>query len=294
MGQRAVGSVKLSFGLLCIPTKMYLTASSESVSFRMMSPKGNTVNQVLLDSVTRDPVERSETNKGYEYEKNKIVTFTVEEVKALASEKCETANIEEFVPLAQINPIHVEKTFYLAPEKGVDKSYLLLYTALKKKAVAAVAKLYSHGREHLVCVVAGDTGLLLHQMYYFNEIRAFDNQVQNVPLSDDEINLACKIIEHGVVQSYGNAEDKPELYRDNYIDRVNQAVQAKLSGKVITIGQVPAQAQGGSLADILQASLSDAVTKAVQKPAKAATVTKSAPANAMAKQKPKPQKRKAS
>ena len=152
---RATGSVVISFGMMNVGVKMYLSANGEQVGFNMINPKtGNRINQKLVDSVTKDEVQRGDTVKGYEYAKDKNVHFTDEEVENMQAEKRDTLDIKEFIPASDIDPLHVEKTHYTAPDKGFDKAYTLLYTALKESNRAAVGTLVSRGKEHLVVIRA--------------------------------------------------------------------------------------------------------------------------------------------
>lgn len=278
MGQRALASVTLCWGLISIPVKLYLTASAEAVKFKQITPDGNTTKQKIFDSVTDKEVDRKTLQKGYEHAKGQYVFFSQEEVASMHSSKSDSAELVEFVPSETVDVLRIEKTLHVAPDKGADKAYLLLSAALEKLGQVAVAKWYSRGKEHLITIAPRDGGLLIHQMYYENEMRDFSNNCAKLPVSDQELALACQMIEQGTSDAFGNPdkdEDKTELYRDNFIDRVNAAVQTKLAGGTIEVKQLEAQPVGGDLMAALQASLKPVeVVKTAKKAAKKAAAKK--------------------
>jgi len=176
MGQRANGSGVISFGLVSIPFKLYTSASAESVRFNMLCPKTkNPVKQRLIDGVTKEDVIRSETIKGYEVTKGQYVTFTEEEIKALQGQKTNCVDIQEFVPEETVDFYRgTEKVYFLGPDKGGDKAYQVLLKALKETERVAVAKWFPRNKEHLVMIRVHGDDLVMHQMYYKNELRGFE------------------------------------------------------------------------------------------------------------------------
>ncbi len=263
-GQRSTGSVTLTLGLLNIPVKIYLAASAEAVSFKRLTKTGHLTSQKIFDVVTNEEVQQKDLDKGYEFAKGKILQFTPEEVNALTSKNCDTATIEAFVPYSSIDVVSIEKSLHIGPDKGADKGYLLLSAAMKAKGVAAVAKWYSRSKENLVVIAPRGDGLIMHQMFYPSEVRNFDNPCAKLPVTDQELALAGVMIDQ-VVAEYGKeeiVEDKPALYRDNFIDRVNAAVLTKQGGGTIKTDEAPKTVPGGDLMAILQRSVDALKTKA--------------------------------
>lgn len=247
MGMRASGSGTISFGMVSIPVKMYTAQSSKSVSFKQLTPAGNPTKQQLLDSVTLEPVERADLRKGYEVAKGQYATFTQAEVKSLEVESDKILDIKEFVDLSSVDLLAVEKTYYLAPDKGGDKGFSLLARVLKTQNRAAVAQWCSRGKEHLVLVRAYRGGMVLHVMYYADEVRDYDDVdfAREVVVSDVEVDLAEKLV--GMLDS--GAFDSSR-YGDSYRARVEAAVEAKMAGEnVIT----PAGATKPPVTDLLKA-----------------------------------------
>lgn len=247
MGMRASGSGTISFGMVSIPVKMYTAQSSKSVSFNQLTPAGNRTKQKLVDAVTNEEVERKDLLKGYEFAKGQYVSFTSEEIKALSVESDKILDIKEFVDMTTVDLLAVEKTYFLAPDKGGDKGFSLLARVLKTEGKAAVAQWCARGKEHLVLLRAYRGGLVLHQMYYADEVRNYDDVefAREVVVSDVEVDLAGKLV--GMLDS--GAFD-PSKYTDMYRARVEAAVEAKMAGEEVV---APADAAKPPVTDLLKA-----------------------------------------
>ena len=192
--------------------------------------------------------------KGYEYARGQYVTFSDDELKALEAERSNSIEIAEFVPLSSVDFVSVEKTYYLGPDKGGDKAYRLLSESMTKKDMVAVGRWASRGKEQLVLIRPyGKDGIVLHQLYYATEVRAFDeiDTGATFKFSDKEHDLAEKLIEQLSSDSF-----EPEKYSDSYSERVEAAVQQKVEGKEITVAPEAPKAQIIDLFEALKKSLS--------------------------------------
>jgi len=257
MAARATSSGTISFGLVSIPVKFYTAASSEQASFNMLHKKcgGRVKQQYICPTDNNEVVERTEMVKGYEYARGQYVTFTDEEIKALEAERSNSIEIAEFVPIESVDFVQVEKTYYLGPDKGGDKAYRLLSESMTKKEMVAVGRWASRGKEQLVLIRPyGKDGIILHQLYYATEVRAFDEIDTGAvfKFSDKEHELAEKLIEQLSTESF-----EPEKYSDSYSQRVDTAVQQKVEGKEITIAPEAPKAQIIDLFEALKKSLSN-------------------------------------
>ena len=146
MAARAISSATISFGLVSIPVKLYTTTeSSGQISFNMLHQCGTRVKQQYWCPTDEKVVPREEIVKGYEFAKGKYVTFTNEEIKALEEEASQMIEIREFLPLAQVDPLHFERAYYLGPDKGGDKPYTLLSRAMEKTGRCAIATWAARG-----------------------------------------------------------------------------------------------------------------------------------------------------
>lgn len=256
MAARATSSGTISFGLVSIPVKFYTAASSEQASFNMLHKKcgGRVKQQYICPTDNNEVVERTEMVKGYEYARGQYVTFTDEEIKALEAERSNSIEIAEFVPLSSVDFVSVEKTYYLGPDKGGDKAYRLLSESMTKKEMVAVGRWASRGKEQLVLIRPyGKDGIILHQLYYATEVRAFDeiDTGATFKFSDKEHDLAEKLIEQLSSESF-----EPDKYSDSYSERVDSAVQQKVEGKEITLAPEAPKAQIIDLFEALKKSLS--------------------------------------
>ncbi len=280
MPARAVLSGTISFGLVSIPVKFFTAASSEQVSFNMLHKKcgGRLKMQFVCPTDNNEVVERSDTVKGYEYSKGQYVQFTEEELKALEAERGGTIEITEFVPVTSVDFVQVEKSYYLGPDKGGDKAYRLLGEAMTAKGRVAVGRWSARGKEQVVLVRPyGKDGLVIHQLYYSNEVRAFSeiDTGATFTFSDKEHELAEKLIEELGTDSFDAAK-----YTDSFSERVKGAVDQKVAGQEITIAPEAPKAQIIDLFEALKKSLADVKEKGgpLAGPKKAEAPVEEAPA----------------
>ena len=256
MAARATQSGTISFGLVSIPVKFFTAASSEQVRFNMLHEKcGTRVKQRLYCPTDDELVERTDTIKGFEYTKGQYVTFDEEELKKLETERSNSIDIVEFVPIETIDFIHVEKSYYLGPDKGGDKAYKLLNQSMDRSGKVAVGRWAARGKEQLILIRPYKGGLLLHQLYHHNEVRAFEDidAGATFQFSEVEEDLADKLIDQLTSEKFD-----PERYSDEYADRVRGVVEQKVAGKEITVAPEQPKAQIIDLFEALKKSLADA------------------------------------
>jgi len=226
MSARSILSATITFGLVSVPVKVYTAASPESVSFNMLTPGGNRVKQHYTDAITNTPIEQRDCHKGYEIAKDQYVSFTADEIKALEAEKDKCINILEFVDASSIDLIQVEKSYYLGPDKGGDRGYLLLSETMKGMGKVAVAQWAARGKEQLVVVRPYKGGLIVHQMFYAAEVRDFDEVAcKPIAISDAEREMASLLINALTTGAF-----EPSKYEDGYVKRVQAAVDRKVAG----------------------------------------------------------------
>ncbi|HYQ88036.1 MAG TPA: Ku protein [Candidatus Binatia bacterium] len=249
MPAHSIGSGTLSFGLVSIPVKMFTAASSASLSFNLLHEKcGGRIKQQQVCPACNEVLERTSLVKGYEFAKEQYVRFTEEELKRLETEASRMIDIAEFVPLVKVDPIYFEKTYYLGPDKGGDKAYRLLRDAMVKTDRVALAKYVMRGKENLVLIRATDEGLMLHTMYFADEIRDFGeiDKGQDATVKPSELQLAERLIDE-----LSSKEFKPEQYHDEYRDRLLEVVESKVEGKEIT--SIAPQEQRTQVIDLMEA-----------------------------------------
>jgi DNA end-binding protein Ku len=254
MPAHSIGSGSISFGLVSIPVKMFTAASSANVSFNQLHDRcGSRIRQQQVCPVCQETVERAHLVKGYELVKDQYVQVTDDELKALEGQASKTIDIEEFVPLASVDPIYFERTYYLGPDKGGEKPYRLLADAMAKAGKVALAKLVMRGKESLVLIRAAEGGLMLHAMYFADEVRSFSeiDRGQSATMRDGELELALQLI-NGLSKDGFDAGK----YHDEYRERVLDLVNRKAQGQQLTAApSAPPRAHVIDLMDALKQSL---------------------------------------
>jgi DNA end-binding protein Ku len=279
----AIGSGTISFGLVSIPVKMYTAASSMGVSFNQLHAKcGSRIRQQTFCPVCNETVERSALVRGYEFAKDKYVRVGDDELKALEGEASKNIDIAEFVPLEKVDPVYFERAYYLGPDKGGEKAYRLLTDAMAKSGRVAVATFVMRGKESLVLIRPSSDGLILHTMFFSDEVRSFGeiDKGQGAKIRAGEMDLAQQLID-----GLSNDDFTPESYQDSYRMRVLQLIDSKVEGKEITVAAPgAARAEVIDLMDALKESLAKRVPADKKPGAKA-------PRRAEAAQAPRPAKR---
>jgi DNA end-binding protein Ku len=254
MPPHATGSGTISFGLVSIPVKMYTATSPAGVSFNMLHAKcGSRVRQQMFCPTCNVVVDRNDLVRGYEFSKDQYVRVSDQELKGLEGEASKIIDIAEFVPLEKVDPIYFERTYYLGPDKGGEKAYRLLADAMAKSGRVALAKFVMRGKESLVLIRSAKDGLMLHTMYFADEVRDFGevDKGQSAKIKGGEMELAQQLID-----GLTNDEFKPEQYQDEYRQRVLDLMGKKAEGQEVTVSApAPPRAQVVDLMEALKESL---------------------------------------
>jgi DNA end-binding protein Ku len=271
----------LTFGLVSFPVRLFSAARSETVSFNLLHKEDHSrIKQVTFCQTEDKPVPRADLVKGYEYEKGRYVVIDEEEIKAVAPRTAKVMEILEFVKADQVDPIYLESSYYIAPDEGGEKPYALLFQALKQSQLFGVAKIAMHNREHIIILRPGAKGILLHTMYYTDEIRQVDEFRTDTSLvKDKELDLAKMLI------SSLEADFEPEKYKDTYRENLQKMIEAKIEGRKVV--ETPEQ-KVAPVIDIMEALKRSLAEK--RKPAQHATAAASDQDEAVAEA-PAPRKR---
>ncbi len=237
----------LTFGLVSLPIKLFSAARSETVSFNQLHKSDHSrVKQVLYCQAEDKPVPRSELVKGYEYEKDKYVVLDDEDVKKAAPPSAKTMEILEFVKTDEVDPVYMESSYYVAPDEAGEKPYSLLFEGLKRTGYVALAKVAMHNREHIVILRPGQKGIILHTMYYADEVRKVEEfRTDSTLIKDKEVDLAKMLIESLA------APFEPEKYKDSYRENLMAMIKAKVEGKELV--EAPTTEKLAPVVDIMEA-----------------------------------------
>ena len=244
---RKLQSAAISFGLVTIPVNIYTAVSEQDVHFNQIHDKcGSRIKQQLYCPVCERVVERDEIVKGYEVAKGQYVTITKEELEKLEASAGDTIEIVQFVPLASVDPIYFENTYFLGPDKRGDKPYALLTNAMEKTERVALAKFVWRGKESLVLVRPSQGGLMLHKMYHADEVRDFGEIPKGeTTTTGQELDLAMTLIEQ-----LSASEFDPSAFHDDYRDRVLEMINKKAAGEQIALEP---QEKAAPVVDLMQA-----------------------------------------
>ncbi len=249
MAARPVGSGNISFGLVSIPVKLFTATSPRSVSFNLLHGKDlSRIQQKIYCPVDDKIIDRSELVRGFQVEKGRYVTFTDEELKALEARDEHSIDITEFLPIEKVDPLYFETSYYLGPEGSAAKAYRLLADAMAQAKRVALGRFTMHGKEHLVMIRPFEKGLMLHTIYYADEVRPSDevDQATHEPAKEAELTLAKRLIDELTQKTFD-----PAKYHDNYRERVLEAAQQKIAGQEVT--ETVPKVKRGQVIDLMAA-----------------------------------------
>lgn len=244
----------ITFGLITIPIRLFAAARTERISFNQIHQVcGGRIKQQTFCPRCERLVERSELVKGFEVEKDRFVVIGDEDIKGVAPTSSDSMEILEFVRAEGIDPIYYDASYFMVPEEAGKKAYSLLLQTMQKSGYSAIAKITMHQREYTVVVRPHADGLLLHTMFYPEEVREVPEfqRDPNVVVKPQEIALAERLVE-------GLATDfDPSKYHDEYQGKLKAMIEAKREGQTVT-GEAPRKlAPVIDLMAALQKSLGD-------------------------------------
>ena len=242
----------LTFGLVSLPIKLFSAARSETISFNQLHKSDHSrVKQVLYCAAEDKPVSREDLVKGYEYEKGRYVIVDSEEIQKVAPRTAQTMEIQEFVKSSEIDPLYFESSYYMAPDAAGEKAYALLFEALRRTGYVGVAKVAMHSREHIVILRPGEQGLVLHTMYYADEVRNVEEFRTNTSLvADKELELAQMFVRTL------EAKFEPQKYHDEYRENLKALIKAKIEGQaIVETAPAPKLAPVVDIMEALRASM---------------------------------------
>lgn len=275
MAARPIASSIVSFGLVSVPVKLYPATRSKSLSFNMLHGKDHArLKQQYVCSACGDVVERDDTVRGYEYAKGEYAVLSEDELAALEQKSDQSIEIEQFVPLAQVDPVYFDKAYLLGPDKGGHKPYRLLGAAMRESGKCALARFSTRGKQQLVLLRQADQGLVLHTLFYADEVRSFADVDlgEEVATKPAEVDLAVKLIDQLATDRFDAT-----LFEDEYRKAALAMIERKIAGQeVVSLQPRAAKAQVIDLMDALKQSLATQKPKA--RPARGARAEATEPA----------------
>jgi DNA end-binding protein Ku len=250
MAARALQSVTITFGLVTIPVKMYTATNPKAgISFNLLHKCGSRVKQQYYCVEEEKVVPRDELIKGYEFEKDRYVTFTKDELQKLEEASTGAVEITEFVPSESIDPVYFDRAYYLGPDKGGAKPYRLLADAMRQSGRSAIGRWAARGKQYLVNIRVVEKGLVLQTLLYADEVRDIgDVEIPDAKVGAKELELANQLID-----SITSEEFDPRQYKDDVKERIEAQIKRKVEGEEITVPEAPTVPEGAKVIDIMDA-----------------------------------------
>ena len=267
MAPRSIWRGTISFGLVSVPVRMFTATESKELKFHFLHKED--LAPIGYDKVRKDTgehVDPDDVVRGFEIEKGRYVPLEDEDLDRLDIELTRSVDICDFVDLDEIDPIYFRKAYYLLPEDGAEKPYLLLVRALEETGKVAIAKVVIRNKQHLAAVRPVDGRLVLETMYYADEVRKPDEVKIKDDLRPAEVDMAKSLVE--------NLSDTfdPEKYDDTYRKELLQLLRAKAKGRKLP---EPAEEEEGEVVDLM-AALRESVERTKRSTSKRKTSRKPA------------------
>jgi DNA end-binding protein Ku len=272
----------LKISLVNIPIRVFpATDAAATISFNQLHAECQTrIQQKRWCPHCEREVPNSELVKGYEFEKGRYVVMNEDDIAKVRPESTRVIDLVQFTEATAIDPIYVERPYYLAPDGNMaSEAFAVMREGMKGKA--GIGKLALYGREYLVAVQPKDNGLVMYTMRHAKEVRSMDaiDELTTVPtkVKPEEIRLAKQVIENF------EGELNLEEYRDEYQEELQRIIDAKVAGEEVTAPVEETPPNVVNLMDALRQSLDRVSTgkkktaKVVEAP-KAGRAAKAAPA----------------
>ena len=253
----------ISFGLVYIPVTLHNSIKQNDIGFNMIDKK--TKSRVRYKKTCEEcdgrEVKQEDIVKGFEYEDGKYVIFEEKDFEKIKTKKDKNITIEQFVEVAEVDPIYYDKPYYVVPT-GAEKAYAVLLAAMEQSGKAAIAKTVLGTKETLVMIRAKDGQMHLNTLFFADEVVSNPAKEVNEKGNAAELKMARTII--------GSMTGKfePEQYKDEYREKVQEAIEKKIAGKEITAPKEK---------EITVSNLMEALTKSLEMAKKPKTPVKRAP-----------------
>ncbi len=257
---RAIWSGSISFGLVNIPVQLFNAVSRKSVRFNQIDSRNNArIRNRKVNAESGDDVPDEVIVKGYELSKGNYVLVSEDELAALDPESQRTIDIEEFVDLADIDPVYFDASYHLSPDPATVKAYALLARTMEQAGKVGIARFVMRQKQYLAAIRPVEGHLVLSTLVYEDEVNGIDDvpeldKVAGVDVSDKELEMAEQLVE----SLAGTWE--PEKYRDMHREQVMELIEAKAAGDTdfVVATEAPPREKVVDLMAALEASVKEA------------------------------------
>jgi DNA end-binding protein Ku len=246
------GFLKLSL-VSCAVALYPATSTSQRIRFNIINKNtGNRIRNEVVDAETGDPVEKEDRVKGYKIEGDDYVLLDEEELDNVALESTHTIEIDEFIPVHEVDRIFLDESFYLVPQDDVaQEAFAVIRDAMEKENLAGLARVVVYRRERILLLRPRGKGMLATALRYTNEVRNADDyfdEIPNIKVPADMLKLATHILESK------KGHFKPEKFEDRYEQALNDLIKAKRAGKAPTVTAPSRPSNVNNLLDALRKS----------------------------------------
>jgi DNA end-binding protein Ku len=235
----------ITFGMVAIPIAMFTATQDNDIHFNQLHKDDNSrIRYKKTCSHCGKEIKAEDIVKGYEYDDDKYVVVTDEEIEKIKTEKEKSIQILHFARLNQISPVYYDKTYQAAPEAGGEKAFELLRSALMAEQKIAIGKTVMGAKDTLMAIIPREDGILISTMFYADEVKALQRQYNKPEISEQELSMAKLLI---------NSMDTPfdpAMYKDEYQARLRQLIEAKIAGKEVV---APESEGEGKIIDLMEA-----------------------------------------
>ncbi len=243
----------ITFGMVAIPIAMYTATEDNDIHFNQLHKEDNSrIRYRKTCAHCGKEISAGDIVKGYEYEREKYVVVTDEEIEKIKTEKEKSIQILHFAELSQISPVYYDKTYQAAPEAGGEKPFELLRAALMAEQKVAIGKTVIGTRDTLMAIIPREEGILIATMLYQDEIKALQKNYDRPKVQEQELSMAKMLI---------NSMDTPfdpAKYRDEYQAKLRALIETKISGREVVAAEAPAPGKIIDLMEALKASVEKA------------------------------------
>lgn len=258
----------LSFGLVYVPVTLHACIKSDDISFNTLYKKtGERIRYKKTCATCPSNLDNGDIVKGFQYEKDKYVVLSQNEIEKLKTQKDKAIQIEKFVKLTEIDPLFFDKSYFINPI-GAENAFLLIKKALKKQNKVGIAKTVLGTKEQLVAVREIDGQLILSTLHFFDELQQSPVKEITDKVTAKELSLAELIVEN--MTSSFNIEQ----YKNEYRQKLLKAIDDKIAGKKIK-GEVSHFRPNNiiNLMEALQKSVGETEKKPARKKTKKAKIS---------------------
>ncbi|HOA19535.1 MAG TPA: Ku protein [Sedimentibacter sp.] len=246
----------ITFGMVAIPIAMYTATQDNDIHFNQLHAEDNSrIRYKKTCAHCGKEITSNEIVKGYQYDKDKYVVITDEEIEKIKTEKDKSIQILHFAELNQISPVYYEKTYQAVPEPGGEKAFELLRSALMAEQKIAIGKTVMGTKDTLMAIIPREEGILISTMFFADEVKEIQKQYTKPEVSKQELDMAKLLI---------NSMDTPfdpSKYKDEYQVKLRELIEAKISGREVVAAEPESAGKVIDLMEALKASVEKAKNK---------------------------------